>query len=84
MQNDQPNVEEEDHCGTLERGTPYLDFLARLTEHLVHQPDLSDEALHGACEKYIAREANGLDQEVLWNLVWELFPELYKWKHPAC
>ncbi|KAL1430800.1 hypothetical protein MTO96_014665 [Rhipicephalus appendiculatus] len=39
-QNDQPNLEEEDHCGTLERGTPYLDFLARLTEHLVHQPDL--------------------------------------------
>ncbi|KAL3183629.1 hypothetical protein MRX96_033730 [Rhipicephalus microplus] len=81
----QPNLkEEEDHSGTLERSTPYLNFLARLTEHLVHQPDLSDEALHGACEKYIATEANGLDQDVLWNLVRELFSELYHSKYPAC
>ncbi|XP_075531508.1 uncharacterized protein LOC142564398 [Dermacentor variabilis] len=82
MQDDQPDLEEEDHSGTLERGTPYLDFLARLTEHLVNQSDLSDEVLHGVCERYITREAAQLDQETLWNLVWELFPELYQWKHP--
>lgn len=84
MQDDHPDADEGDHSGTLERGAPYLDFLAGLTEHLVHQPDLSDEALHGACEKYIASEASGLDQDVLWNLVWELFPELYQLKRPAC
>nr|XP_037271987.1 uncharacterized protein LOC119163996 isoform X2 [Rhipicephalus microplus] len=83
-QNDQPNLKEEDHSSTLDSSTPYLNFLARLTEHLVHQPDLSDEALHGACEKYIATEANGLDQDVLWNLVRELFSELYHSKYPAC
>ncbi|XP_037581227.1 uncharacterized protein LOC119464360 [Dermacentor silvarum] len=86
IQHDQLDLEEEDEevdlSGTLERGAPYLDFLARLTEHLVNQPDLSNEALHGVCEKYIAREAARLDQEILWNLVWELFPELYQWKHP--
>lgn len=43
MQDDQLDLEEKDHSGTLERGTPYLDFLARLTEHLVNQSDLSDE-----------------------------------------
>ncbi|KAH6923600.1 hypothetical protein HPB50_003226 [Hyalomma asiaticum] len=43
MQDDQPDLDEGDDSGTLERDAPYLDFLASLTEHLVLQPDLSDE-----------------------------------------
>ncbi|XP_077494193.1 uncharacterized protein LOC144104854 isoform X2 [Amblyomma americanum] len=71
------DFEQEDyHVGGLENGAPYLSFLAQLTEHLVKQPQLSNEALYTTCKRYIAKEGAALDTDMLWALVKELFPDL--------
>lgn len=69
-------IEFEDQESGLDRGAPYLDFLEKLTERLVEQPQLSSEALHAVCESCIASNGGDLDPDILWELMRELFADV--------